>query len=60
MPDEKPGLQEDAFQLTTQGKKVKDRAGKPVLDAETPDVAEDVADRLNEDADRRHEDNWNF
>jgi hypothetical protein len=51
-------LQPDDFPLHVEGDKIKKQDGKPVARTEDPAVAADVADRLNEDEDRREEDKW--
>ena len=51
-------LDDNDFPLEADKTKVTTKDGEPVMDAETPGLAEDVADRLNEDAAQRHEDNW--
>jgi hypothetical protein len=44
--------------VTTEGRKIKKQDGKPVADTEDPDLATEVAERLNEDEARREEDKW--
>jgi hypothetical protein len=43
--------------LHVEGDMIKKQDGKPVAKTEDPAVAADMADRLNEDEDRRKEDN---
>lgn len=54
---EKP-LESDDFPVHADGEKVKKKDGTPVAETEHPAVAEDIADRLNEDEARREEDKW--
>ena len=51
-------LDDDAFPVKVDRKKIKTRNDEPVATAENEETAEDVAERLNDDAWRRHEDNW--
>jgi hypothetical protein len=51
-------LDDDAFPVKVDRKEIKTRDNEPVATAENEQTAEDVADRLNDDAWRRHEDNW--
>ena len=51
-------LKPDDFPLHVEGDKIKKQDGKTVAKTEDPAVAADVADRLNEDEDRREQDNW--
>ena len=51
-------LDDDAFPVKADRKKIKTRNDEPVATAENEQTAEDVAERLNDDALRRHEDNW--
>jgi hypothetical protein len=57
MSTSKP-LKPDDFPLHVEGDKIKKQDGKTVAKTEDPAVAADVADRLNEDEDRREQDNW--
>lgn len=54
----KKPLKPDDFPVHTQGEKVKKQDGGPVAEADDPAVAEDVAERLNDDEARREEDKW--
>lgn len=54
----KTPLKPDDFPLHVEGDAVKNQDGKPVAKTENPAVAADVAERLNEDEDRREEDKW--
>jgi hypothetical protein len=40
------------------GDKVKKQDGTPLAETEDPAIAEDVAERLNDDEARREEDKW--
>jgi hypothetical protein len=51
-------LKPDDFPLHVEGDKIKKQDGKTVAKTDDPTVATDVADRLNEDEDRREQDNW--
>jgi hypothetical protein len=50
MPNDKP-LKPDDEELETAD-------GKPIAKAKTPAIAEDIADRLNEDDYRKEQDGW--
>ena len=52
-------LDGDDFPVQVEQDKIKTKDGEPVATAETEEKAEDVAERLNDDAWRRHEENWN-
>ena len=51
-------LKPDDFPLRVEGDKIKKQDGKDVVRTKEPAVAADVADRLNDDEDRREEDKW--
>jgi hypothetical protein len=51
-------LREEDFPLEAEQTSVRTTDGTAVATTETPELARDVAERLNEDAARRHEDNW--
>jgi hypothetical protein len=55
MPD-KEQLKPDDFPLHTEQKKIVKPDGKDIAKASTPKIAEEVAERLNADEDRREED----
>jgi hypothetical protein len=55
--DDKPLKPED-FPVNAQDKKIKKQDGTPIAETTDAAVAEDVADRLNEDEARREEDKW--
>jgi hypothetical protein len=57
MPDDKP-LKPDDFPLDVEGEKLVTADGKPIAEAKTPAIAEDIASRLNEDDQRREQDRW--
>ena len=47
MPDDDTPLKPEDFPVNAQGKKIKKQDGTPIAETADPDVAEDVADRLN-------------
>jgi hypothetical protein len=55
--DEKPLKPED-FPVTTEGEEIKKQDGTPIAETQDPAVAEEIADRLNDDDARREEDKW--
>jgi hypothetical protein len=57
MPKDKP-LKPDDFPVEVEGDELMTAAGKPIARAKTPDIAEDIADRLNEDDYRKEQDRW--
>ena len=58
MPTPIKPLKPNDFPLHVDGDKIKNQDGNPVATAEDPAVAADVAERLNEDEDRREQDKW--
>ena len=58
MPDDDKPLKPEDFPLNAEGKKINKQDGTPIAETADPSVAEDVADRLNEDEARREEDKW--
>ena len=58
MPKDKKPLEPNDFPVNAEGKKIKKEDGTPVANTDDPAVAADVAERLNDDAARREEDNW--
>ena len=54
----KKPLESNDFPVNADGKKIKKQDGTPIASTEDPAVAEDVADRLNDDEARREEDKW--
>jgi hypothetical protein len=57
MPDDKP-LIPDNFPVEVEGEELVTADGKPIAKAKTPAIAEDIADRLNEDDYRKEQDRW--
>ena len=57
MPNDKP-LKPDDFPVAVEGEELVTADGKPIGKAETPAIAEDVAERLNEDDSRKEQDRW--
>ena len=51
-------LKPDDFPVNAEGKKIKKQDGTPIANTDDPAVADDVAERLNEDEARREEDKW--
>ena len=51
-------LKPDDFPIETEDKKLKTNKGKPIASAETEALAEDLAERVNEQADREECDRW--
>ena len=51
-------LDSNDFPVNADGKKIKKQDGAPIASTDDPAVAEDVADRLNDDEARREEDKW--
>ena len=58
MPKAKKPLQPNDFPVNAEDKKIKKQDGTPIADTDDPAVADDVAERLNEDEARREEDKW--
>ena len=54
----KKPLESNDFPVNADGKKIKKQDGTPIACTDDPAVAEDVADRLNDDEARREEDKW--
>ena len=46
------------FPVEVEGDELMTADGKPIAKAKTPAVAEDIANRLNEDDQRKEEDRW--
>jgi hypothetical protein len=57
MPDKQPLKPED-FPVHTEQKKIVKNDGKALAEANNEKTAEDVAERLNSEEDRREEDRW--
>ncbi|MCK1518396.1 hypothetical protein IVB22_39190 [Bradyrhizobium sp. 190] len=51
-------LQPEDFPVDVKGQKIKKQDGTPIADAEDPIVADEIAERLNDDEARREEDKW--
>jgi hypothetical protein len=51
-------LKPNDFPLHVEGNKIKNQDGKPVGSTDDPALSADIADRLNEDEDRREQDKW--
>jgi len=58
MSASKKPLRPEDFPVNAEGRKIKKQDGTPIANAEDPAVAEDVAERLNDDEARREEDKW--
>ena len=56
MADEK--LKPEDFPVHTEEKKIVKNDGKAIAKAHTKKTAEDIAERLNAEEDRREEDRW--
>lgn len=54
----KTPLKPEDFPVDAEGQKIKKQDGTPIADAETPAVAAEIAERLNDDEARREEDKW--
>jgi hypothetical protein len=59
MPNDKR-LKPDDFpvEVEVEGEELVTADGKPIAKAKTPAIAEDIADRLNEDDCRKEQDRW--
>ena len=57
MPNDKP-LKPDDFPVDVKGEELVTAECKPIAKARTPAIAEDIADRLNEDDCRKEQDRW--
>jgi len=58
MSASKKPLRPEDFPVNAEGRKIKKQDGTPIANAEDPAVAEDVAERLNDDEARCEEDKW--
>ena len=58
MSTSKKPLKPEDFPVIAEGQKIKKQDGKPIANTEDPDLAADVAERLNDDEARREEDKW--
>ena len=54
----KKQLNESDFPVAAEDDKVVTTNKEPVAEAENDELAKEIAERLNDDAWRRHEDNW--
>jgi hypothetical protein len=54
----KSPLKPNDFPISTDKNKLVTDEGMEIADATSPPVAEDIAERLNEDAERREQDRW--
>jgi hypothetical protein len=54
----KSPIKPEDFPLKVEGKKIKGKRGKTIAVTESDAAAEDIAERLNEDEDRKEEDRW--
>jgi hypothetical protein len=57
MAKEKP-LKPDNFPIEADDKKLKTYKGKPIASTESEAIADDLAERVNEQADREEHDRW--
>ncbi|KRR27624.1 MULTISPECIES: hypothetical protein [Bradyrhizobium] len=57
-PNSKKPLRPEDFPVDVEGQKIKKQDGTPIADAESPAVAAEIVERLNEDEARREEDKW--
>ena len=55
---DKEQLKPDDFPVHTESKKIVKPDGKDIAEAHTPKIAEEVAERLNTEEDRREQDRW--
>ena len=61
MPAKRPRpLKPDDFPIATDNNKLVTDTGQEIAEATSPPIAEDLAERLNEDAARKEEDRWSF
>ena len=56
--DRKKTLKDDDFPVKADKDQIKTRDGDKIADANDEQTAEEIVERLNDDAWRRHEDNW--
>ena len=52
------GLRPDDFPIEADKDKLKTHKGEPVASAETEQIADEIADRLNEKAHQEEQDRW--
>lgn len=55
---DKDQLKPDDFPVHAENKKIVKPDGKDIAEASTAKIAEDVAERLNAEEDRREQDRW--
>ncbi|MGY4330951.1 hypothetical protein ACVW1A_004936 [Bradyrhizobium sp. LB1.3] len=58
MSTSKKPLEPDDFPVTAEGQKIKKQDGEPIATTEDPEIAADLAQRINDDEARREEDRW--
>ena len=58
MPSTHKPLTSEDFPVTAHDDKIVEKDGTQVAKARNPNVAEDIADRLNENQHKRDEDEW--
>jgi hypothetical protein len=58
MTTSKQPLKPEDFPVNAEGEKIKKQDGTPIANTDDPAVAADVAERLNDEEDRREEDKW--
>jgi len=58
VPDKKPPLEPEDFPLKVDKDKIKTTDGKTIAEAPSEEVAAEIAERLNEDAEKKEEDRW--
>ena len=58
MSTSKKPLKPGDFPVIAEGQKIKKQDGKPIANTGDPELAADVAERLNDDEARREEDKW--
>lgn len=54
----KKPLRPEDFPVDAEGQKIKKQDGTPIADADSPAVADEIVERLNDDEARREEDKW--
>lgn len=58
MPDEKPSLEPEDFPLKVEKEKIKTNNGKTIAETNSEKVAVEIAERLNQDEEKKEEDRW--
>jgi hypothetical protein len=51
-------LKPDDFPIETEDKELKTNKGEPIASAKSPRIAEDLAKKVNEQADREEQERW--